>query len=213
VSSVPGPDASPIEVAAAVYAAVRDRDWTRFIALIDPDAADAFKREQRGFAAMALHFAQAPMEHAASDAQGEAAAGSAETSMLRHVFKVRSLDEFDALAPGEVVHRFMRVRYRAPREPTASTTEESLLGVVYESADLAHVIVRTTTHLGEEAVKEPIAFAILGGSSRSWVDILTMQRTPAGWRSQLNGGLITSGGGGFSIGYDSNEDEHSEPPA
>jgi len=45
------------------------------------------------------------------------------------------------------------------------------------------------------------------------VDVLTTRRTLAGWRSQLNGGIITSGGGGFSIGYDSNEDEHSEPPA
>ena len=137
-----------------------------------------------------------------------------DSSLLRPVFRVKSLDEFDALAASEVVGRFMQVRYRAPRELDASSREEqSFIGVVHESPDVAHVVVRVTVHFAEEVAEEAAAFGFFAEASRSWVDVLTLRRNSMGWRSQLNGGLITSGGGGFSIGYDRTDDEQHEPSA
>jgi len=208
------PDPSPVEIATAVYAALRDRDWPRFIALVDPAAAEAFKREQRGLAAMSLHFAQISGETSEAVDESEPAEHPSDTSLLRPVFRVATLDEFDALAATEVVGRFMRVKYRAPRAPgPGSYEEQSFLGVVNETPALAHVVVRITTHFGEEAAEEAAAFGFFEANSRSWVDVLTLHQTPSGWRAQLNGGLVTSGNGGFSIGYDSTDDEHREASA
>ena len=205
--TAPAPDLSPIEVASAAYAAIRNRDWPSFVALVDPSAAEDFKREQRGFAAMSLHVAQMPGETPAPADASEPMSGS-DSSLLRPVFRVKSLDEFDALAASEVVGRFMQVRYRAPRELDASSREEqSFIGVVHESPDVAHVVVRVTVHFAKEVAQEATAFGFFA-ASRSWVDVLTLRRRSTGWRAHLNGGLITSGGGGFSIGYDRTDDEH-----
>ena len=163
---------------------------------------------------MALHVAQLPREESQVADSTEAAEASPEPSLLRHVFHVKNLEEFDALAAGEVVGRFMRVQYR--RTPVAGPTNREdhvVLGIVHETPELAHAIVRTTFQIADEVAPDAAAFAFFTQGRRSWVDVLTLRRTSAGWRSHLNGGLITSGAGGFSIGYDHTDDEHPEASA
>jgi hypothetical protein len=82
-----------------------------------------------------------------------------------------------------------------------------MLGVVEEVDRFAHVVVRTTVRGGEDGALDGSPLVAVVERQRSWVDVLTLRKTAAGWRSRLNGGLVTSGGGGFSIGYDPADEE------
>lgn len=202
-------------MAAAVFAAVRERDWPRFAALLDHDAAEEFKQEQRAIAVMTMRFASASSETSSGTTRNTGDEAGGEPSLLRHVFKTGTLEAFDALSGKDVVLRFMRVKDRGARAPTGPPVEEHhvVLGFVEEDGQFAHVVVRTMVRGGDASSLGGSPLVAVIERHRSWVDVLTLRKTAAGWRSRLNGGLITSGGGGFSIGYDRTDDDQPDASA
>lgn len=196
-------------VAEATFAAVRDRDWTRFIGFVDPDAAREFKRQQRGLLMLAIRIGQARSRQSKRDTHESPRELMGHFPLLQ-LYNVQSLEAFDALADLDVVGKFMRAMH--PVRQNGSSIGQStrvLLGVVYENPDFAHVVFRATPQTNTEDSMHPDPFGLSLGAAQASVDVLTLRNTPEGWRSQLNGGLISSGNGGFSIGFNGQSDDDS----
>jgi hypothetical protein len=194
------------EVAAAVFAAEDAGDWPRLISMLDPESMEAFKREQLAIARMC----DAPSRLSAEELgmAGEAAeqfrrAHQAPGSLLRHVYKVRSISEFEAVPAVVAVERFLRVRHRPlirDGRPTDRVGTRRIIGETMEGERLAHIVFREVFSVAPD--RDDPASTTAEIEARDWVDVLTLRRTPTGWRATLNGGLVGSSGGGFSIGFD-----------
>jgi hypothetical protein len=105
---------------------------------------------------------------------------------------VPDLAAFEALPATLVLRRWLMVS--RGRAPTGPLLERVMLGEVFEGPDLAHVVFRERWVLDTNV---PAALQ-RGDSTR----VLSVRRTPSGWRVGLGGGLLFDESGGFGIGYD-----------
>jgi hypothetical protein len=194
------PDAtSPADVARLVYTLVDGGNWPGAAALLDPEAMADFQREQVEHARAMARWAEARPEGTG----GAPPVGG--DLLLRYIYKVRTPDELAALPPATVTarmlaakHRRHRSRPRGPPTPPEPLVTRVVVGSVAEGDSLAHVVLRTRIEGAAVPLPSPVADA---------ADVLTLRRTAAGWRAQLNGGLIYGAGGSFAIGYDADEED------
>jgi hypothetical protein len=186
----------PRDLVAAVFAAQDSGNVAALIRLVDPDAMEAFKQQQLDLDST---FGQFPVERGT---------GEARRTMLQVVFRVRDRAEFRLLTPETVLARWfeqeMNGRARVFMQwPGSKLARREILGEVPDTGQNVHVVFR-------EAQPAP---AIVGVNLPEDVRIrvITVRRTPAGWRVRLNGGLVFEEGGSWAIGY-SDEDDAGVPP-
>ena len=87
--------------------------------------------------------------------------------------------------------------------PDGPATRRDILGEVQESPDVVHVVFRETDR--------PPAMAVPEFVQEPRIRVITMRRTPEGWRVGLNGGLVLGESGDWGIGYD-DEEADTVPP-
>jgi len=117
-------------------------------------------------------------------------------SFFHNVYGVESPVELAQLRPRTVTMRLLAVKHTRIM-PAADTSvipkpTRTPLGEIAEGDTIVHVVFRTRYDGRVHAFRE---------NARDVVDVMTVRRTPEGWRALLNGGLIYGGGGSVSVGY------------
>jgi hypothetical protein len=193
-------------VAAAVFAAQDAGDWSRLMTMLDPEALKDFKREQLELARMCeiptttSPEAVGPTEEAGDELRK---ATEAPWKLFRHLYKAQTASELESLPAASVVERFLRVKHRPhvrDGRPTDQVGTHRIIGEVLEGDRFAHVVFRQVFPIGQDPDVQSSGTAAI--APREWVDVLTLRRTPDGWRATLNGGLVSSVFQGWSIGFD-----------
>lgn len=185
-------------MARAFFAALDAEEWSAAAALVGPQTAERFQREQMIFARVeertprttpqALQRQDPGMSREAAEYMADTFDTQRELNGIESRFAgTRTAAELGALAPQEALARFakaqsvhnrhLRAEEHAMRSappgtqvPEPPRIVRRILGSVAEGADLVHVTYRTEWYDGE--TKSP----------RSPVDVLTLRYTEAGWR-------------------------------
>ena len=182
---------SPRAAVEQAFRALDARDWVALFAVLDPDAVAQFKARQREH----LEFEQAAQDELAALPPVEPEStepGFPRRGLLHDVFAVPDLAAFEALPAPIVLRRWLMVARGSA--PARVSFERHVLGEVFETPDLAHVVMR------ERPIEDP---DVAERSRREEsVRVISARRTAAGWRVGLHGGLVFDEGGGFGIGYD-----------
>jgi hypothetical protein len=145
-SAVSAQRASPEALATAVNQAVTGRDWKAFIDLIDrPD----LERVQNTFGRV-LDLAPEPE--------------------LLSLFGVADAAAFRALDPKQVMLSFLDLAQVTQQLEGVEFLDTRVVGVVYETPDLAHAVIRQTMQLVD-----------LAGGELSVADVVSMQQRDDGW--------------------------------
>jgi hypothetical protein len=191
-----------LELATVVLAALEDGAWSRVAAHVSPTASAAFRNEQLERARQQEMLREVDWSGVGVPAAvAEWFRGRAPgPSLLERIYGVKTALEFEQLSPTTVVERFIRTKHARHPEGGASVRRQ-VVGAVAESDDLVQVVFRRPTWHPAE-------------TPESSVDVLTVRRTPEGWRCELNGGLIYNSSGGYSMSfYDRQKAESGEPAA
>ena len=145
---------TPESVAKAYLAAMQSADWAKCASLMHPEALAELKN---GFAAVVN-----------ADKSGDAAAT---------IFRLKSAAEYSQLGDAAVFERVMDfITGSSPDVKTilASSTN-TILGKVDEAPDLAHVVFRSRTKVGDEEINE--------------VDMMSFKKQGSTWRALLTSDL------------------------
>jgi hypothetical protein len=157
--------ATPGKVVRASLKASREGDWDAYAGLIHPDSL-------RDFKALLVPVLQSALKNPDERADLQTLFGKA--TDLKAVLKLEPKEFFARFARGALV--------KSPLKDNFASFKGKVLGVVREGPDLAHVVVR----LAREGPKGVTPFAL-----RNKVEVVTVRRTPAGWRILLPGDLRT----------------------
>lgn len=103
---------------------------------------------------------------------------------LDRVFGVNSIMELEALGPHEAVARYLRHTWGEANADAAVVGTRTFLGVVPETSEEVHVL-----------------FKLVRAGARPIVDVLTLRTSDSGWKTMLNGGLLTQGSLGFAVAF------------
>lgn len=165
---------SAIVVAERVFAAAEAGNVAYLFGMVHAEAAKEFLDAQL----LSLH-----LSCAGSD---ETEPTSAHTlRYLRQVFGVESIAGLEKLGPEEAVARYLRHTWAGePATLEQPTVRRVFLGAVVESPEETHVVFRVFT-----------------GNDSSVVDVLTLRRSSSGWKTMLNGSLLTRGQLGFAAAF------------
>jgi len=141
---------SPESVAKAYFAAMQSADWAKCASLMHRDALASMKRT----------FA----EVINADKTGDAA---------KTIFKLKSGAEYSQLGEAAVFERLMDfITSVAPDMKTAlASSTNTILGRVDESPEIAHIVFRSRTKMGDEEVNE--------------VDLISFKKQDSTWRALL----------------------------
>jgi hypothetical protein len=182
---------TPSAVVSRALGAYDAARWEEFASLVHADALDEFRQrhmrmtdawEQNPIVAAARDDADAgDLERAFNEQFSVAAFGN---PVLRFFARVDSVEQLRALAPGELLARYLeaqapRTRSDDPeyRPPVATRT---VIGEVGERPDLVHVVYRVRTDVGRHGRTEEVS-------------VVPVRRTEGGWRLMLNGELAFTG--------------------
>jgi hypothetical protein len=190
---------------AAAFAAQDDRDVATLVRLIHPAAMAAFKQRQWDHAVM-LDEMRSGIGYLSDSTSPEARAMGAEArmpqrTMLQGVFKVRDRAEFERLTPEQVVTRWFLLTTKRPKLPTGFPTQQrrrEIIGELPDTDGLVHVLFRESW--------TPDSLPRILGRQDSQVRVVTAQETTAVWRVMLNGGLVYDESGGWSIGWNDDDE-------
>lgn len=161
----PPPDATPEQVAAEAYARMKASDWGGAAETFDPKALASF----RGMMQPVL---EATVNPAPSTEGGKTeAAGDMSALFLAMMFSpATSMDEIRALSDAQFLGRVMK---NMTSMGGMSLESQSLLGAVAEGPDTVHLVARTKANAE--------------GLSMTHMEVITLNRTPAGWRLAMSG--------------------------
>ena len=137
---------TPERLAASVNRAVSGRDWNAFVDLIDRPELERVR-----------------------DVFGQVLELAPDPALLA-MFDVADVAEFRALEPKKVMLSFLRIAQVTQQLEGVEFLEMRVVGVVHESPDLAHAVVRQTMRLLD-----------LGGGELSVADVVSMRRRGDGW--------------------------------
>jgi len=177
---------------AEALAAVDRHDWRRLVALLDPEAMEAFRRQQllfaHGFEDMPRHFRDTTEAGSklppAVRAYFDSAFSSSGNPMLAEFPGVHTLAELDSLPAPELVLRYLEGTTPAPDSTDTvrihHTTTRTVLGQMPSGDTLAYVIYREHSDLEQD------------GSTDQWHVVLARRR-PDGWRVLLNPDIARAG--------------------
>jgi hypothetical protein len=95
---------------------------------------------------------------------------------LNTVYRVATLEDFQALSAMEVLRRRLAEAYRA--QSPATRSHLTVVGCVRLDAETEYVVIERRGPFGDSAAASP-----------SRVEVMTMKNTDGQWRSMLDGGL------------------------
>jgi hypothetical protein len=141
---------TPESVAKAYFAAMQSADWAKCASMMHRDALASMKRT----------FA----EVINADKTGDAA---------KTIFKLKSSAEYSQLGESAVFERLMDfITSVAPDMKTVlASSTNTILGRVDESPEIAHIVFRSRTKMGDEEVNE--------------VDLISFKKQDSTWRALL----------------------------
>lgn len=167
LAAPPPPDATPEQVATEAYARMKAGNWDAAAETFDPKALAAF----RGMMQPILE-ATAKPDAAKGEAKTEAA-GDLSALFLAMVFSpASSLEEIKALSDEQFLARVMK-NMTGLGEVTLDS--QQILGSVAEGDATVHLVARTK--------------AVASGVALTEMEVITLTRTPAGWRLTMSGEL------------------------
>ena len=170
------------EVALAVIEAWNVAAWDSIAELVDPQAADLFKRDQ----VQQAHFEIFARSHEPPPEALAAMGGKWPKPPPEHpyfyqvIHQVSKPAELESLSATETLLRYLR--YSNPAQ--LAREQRVFIGIIQEHDWLAHAVYR---YRNAWPVEE----------SRDSVDAFTLRRTPGGWLCLLNSGM--TGGGNFMM--------------
>lgn len=163
----PAPDATPEQVAAEAYARMKAGDWEAAAETFDPKALASFRSMMQPLLDTLTGQAQAPAKD--DDARRAAAAG-AEMFLAILFSPATSVEEVKALSDAEYLGRVMK---NATGLSGVNLDDQQILGSVAEGPDTVHLVTRTKASAEGIAITE--------------MEVITLNRTPAGWRLAMSG--------------------------
>lgn len=182
---------SPRSVVARALAAYDAARWGEFSSLVHADALDEFRRRHMRMTdawelipVVATTQDDADVDDLERAFNEQFSAASFGNPVLRFFARVDSVEQLRALAPGELLARYLEAQ--APRarsdDPVYQppVTTRTVIGEVVERADLVHVVYRVRTDVGRHGRSEEVS-------------VVQVRRTEGGWRPMLNGELAFTG--------------------
>jgi hypothetical protein len=159
------------QVVERVLAAEASGDWKTLVALSDPRSVEWFRRWHLGLARLDR--------------------SSDNTGMLRYLFGIESAAQLEALPADSILGRFLRAVNSPPDDgQLAPAPRRTIIGEVLEGDTAAHFVIRTRIGPVPRTPDESSAMDEL--AMQEWLDILSLRRTPAGWRTWLTPSLMSS---------------------
>lgn len=161
----PAPDATPEQVAAEAYARMKAGDWEGAAETFDPKALASFRSMMQP-----LMDAMTGAAPAKDDVSRRAAAAGAEMFLAILFSPATSMEEVKALSDAEYLGRVMK---NATGLSGVKLDDQQILGAVAEGPDTVHLVTRTRASAEGITVTE--------------MEVITLNRTPAGWRLAMSG--------------------------
>ena len=167
IAAPPPPEATPEQVATEAYTRMKAGDWEGAVETFDPKALASF----RGMMQPVLEAVVKP-DPSKEGAKTEAA-GDMSALFLAMIFApATSMDEIKALTDAQFLGRVMK---NMTGMGGVVLESQEILGTVAEGADTVHLVARTK--------------ATAEGLSMTEMEVITLVRTPAGWRLTMSGEL------------------------
>jgi hypothetical protein len=184
----------PATVTRAVLAADSAGDWPTLLRLAHPDALRQFR---------SLQVLQLRLLGDTASRPGQAAADSsdstqhreftrrrieAQRAILDSVYHVRDVETLARLAPDSVAARWMRAARVRADTARAPVPRASLVGVVRAGDTLAYAVVVRSVPRPPGPLPEPLRDVT---QQETHPEVMVLRRTTAGWRSMLDGTLLS----------------------
>jgi hypothetical protein len=185
----------PGAVARAVLAADSAGDWAALLRLGHPDALRQFRSLQVLQLRLLGDTATGPDEAADSSDSIQHREFArrrleAQRTTLDSVYHVRDVEALARLAPDSVAARWMRAALERADTADAPVPRATLVGVLPADDSVAYaVVVRTVPH-PPGPLPEPLRDVT---QQEARPEVMVLRRTPAGWRSMLDGTLLSQG--------------------
>ena len=164
LAAPPPPEATPQQVATEAYTRMKAGDWEGAAETFDPKALASFR-------AMMQPVLDSMMKPDASKGGETEAAGDMSALFVAMIFSpATSLDEVKALSDEQFLGRIMK---NMTGMGEVKLESQEILGSVAEGDATVHLVARTKASAGGMAVTE--------------MEVITLNRTPAGWRLAMSG--------------------------
>ena len=166
---------TPMELVDAAYRALDKGDYRTVASFADDDALARFKRSQLEVARLEERVRTDPSRHG--------------RPRYLEGYAVRSLDELEHFPSIELLERYLANQHGNGGNGPFFKGRRSILGVVSEGGDLAHVVVRLEWDAAHEKdfgpwLQDPL------------LDVVSVRKSARGWRLLLNGGFGWGSGSG-----------------
>ena len=184
---------TPEAVVRAAFAAYEAKQWSRFAALVHPDALTEFQKQHL---VMADAWEHHPRLTEVRDSTMPAAVAEYFDKMqdemgtrfgnpvLRQFARVKTLDELKALSPQEFLARYLEASSPKPNpkdpEYQPPVAKREVIGSVTENPTLVHVVYRVRTDVGRYGRTEEVT-------------VLPVRRSATGREIMLNSDLVFTG--------------------
>lgn len=184
----------PASVTRAVLAADSAGDWATLLRLAHPDALRQFRSLQvlqlRLLGDTSSRPDQAEADSADSTQHREFTRRriEAQRAILDSVYRVRDVEALARLAPDSVAARWMRVARARSDTAGAPVPRAKFVGVLPADDTLAYAVVVRSVPRPPGPVPEPLRDVT---QQETHPEVMVLRRTPAGWRSMLDGTLLT----------------------
>jgi hypothetical protein len=184
----------PASVTRAVLAADSAGDWATLLRLAHPDALRQFRSLQvlqlRLLGDTSSRPDQAEADSADSTQHREFTRRriEAQRAILDSVYRVRDVEALARLAPDSVAARWMRVARARGDTAGAPVPRAKFVGVLPADDTLAYAVVVRSVPRPPGPVPEPLRDVT---QQETHPEVMVLRRTPAGWRSMLDGTLLT----------------------
>ncbi len=165
VAAPPPPEATPQQVATEAYTRMKAGDWEGAAETFDPKALASF----RGMMQPVLEAVMTP--DASKDGATTEAAGDMSALFIAMIFSpATTLEEVAALSDAQFLGRIMK---NMTVMGGVTLSSQDILGMVSEGDAIVHLVARTKASADGLTVTE--------------MEVITLNRTPAGWRLTMSG--------------------------
>jgi hypothetical protein len=184
----------PAAVTRAVLAADSASDWPTLLRLAHPDALRQFRSLQvlqlRLLGDTSSRPDQAVADSADSTQHREFTRRriEAQRAILDSVYHVRDVEALARLAPDSVAARWMRIALARADTVGAPVPRARFVGVLPADDTLAYAVVVRSVPRPPGPVPEPLRDVT---QQETHPEVMVLRRTPAGWRSMLDGTLLS----------------------
>ena len=197
---------TPEAVVRTAFAAYEAKQWSRFAALVHPDALTEFRKQHLEMAEAWEHrprlseVRDTPMPADVAeyfDKMQDEMRGRVGNPALLEFARVKTLDELKAFSLQEFLARYLEASTPKPNQKDPEyqppVSEREVIGSVTERATLVHVVYRVRTDVGRYGRTEEVAVLPVRRSSSGWQIMLNSDLSFTGYVRTIDGGRDSSG--------------------